>query len=350
MAEDLNSHPPGETRPDKDVETLGGILGTARDRHGLTVEQTAAELRIEPALLEELEADRFETLPAPVFVKGYLRHLADRFGLEYDDLILLYAVQTDAQDAPITYNEPIPEDNKLTAPLIIGALVLVLGIPAFWFTWVSRDTFPSFLFPDEEAPESPPANVEPVPEESAPFTVPGVALEPAAQPSAVGIEPAQSSSSEAAPGDAADPAQADEQQPAGAVPVSPGDEAPIGAVPAVEPQPADPATAEPETANVTVTGATGAAAGPDAAAGPLVEIAIIYTEDSWTEVTDGNGDSLYYALGMAGTTTNLEGAPPLSFVLGRPTGVQLSVNDQPWPVPEPEGDTTTARFVVEEAP
>ena len=397
MAEDLNSHPPGDTGPEKDVETLGGILGAARDRHGLTVEQVAAELRIEPRLLEALEHHRFETLPAPVFVKGYLRQLASRFGLEHDNLVRLYAVQTDAKDAPITYNEPIPEDNKLTAPLIIGVLVLVLGIPAFWFTWVSRDTFPSFLFPDEEAPESPPAQVDPVPEEAAPFPVPDVAVEPAAQPSAVDIDPVQPPALESAPGDAADPndtattdntaiesgpadppvagdapptagdvsppagddppvetdaadpAQADEQQPAGAVPTLTGDEAPVAAIPAVEPQPADPATAEPESANVTDTVATGAAAGPGAA-GPLVEVVISYVEDSWTEVTDGNGNSLYYALGMAGTTTNLEGAPPLSFVLGRPAGVQLSVNDRPWPIPEPEGDTTTARFVVEEAP
>lgn len=112
MAENLNTRPPEDRRPGEGVETLGSILATARERLGLTVEQMAAELRIESRLLEALEEDRFEALPAPVFVRGYLRHLANRFGLEYDELLHRYTGQTDTQDAPVTYSEPISEESR----------------------------------------------------------------------------------------------------------------------------------------------------------------------------------------------------------------------------------------------
>ena len=353
MAEDPNSHPPEEPRPDEGVQTLGSLLASARERHGLTVEQMAAELRVESRLMEALEEDRYELLPAPVFVKGYLRHLASRFGLEHEDLIHRYTVQTNAQDAPVTYSEPIPEDNKLLVPLIVGALVLVVGIPAFWFTWVSRDSFTNVVSSDEGAAESPPAQVAPVPESAAPLPDPGVALEPAAQPPAVGLDPAQQPPPETMPETSPapvdpptsdpdpDPApNAEDEQPIetdAADPAPSADQLPVGGVAAPVPQSPQPAT-------VTETVAA------EQAAGPLVSVDLSYAQDSWTEVSDGNGNSLYYALGRAGTTASFDGVLPVSFFLGNSSAVQVSINDRPWPVPEPRGNATTIRFVVDEAP
>ena len=379
MAEDLNTQSPEDLRPGEGGKTLGRILATAREGLGLTVEQMAAELRVESRLLEALEADRFEALPAPVFVKGYLRHLASRFGLEYDDLLHRYTGQTDTQDAPVTYSEPIPEESRFLAPLLIGGLVLILGIPALWFTWAGRDLFSDIGSQDAEVPVPPPAQLEPVPGEAAALPDPGGALEPAAQPSAVEPGPVEPSTGESPPGDvsapddilttgpspvdastAIEPGPAEpptEEAPPGdlAAPVeqptetgaadpAPSGEAPlVGAAPGVEPQPQDIA-AEPGAATLTDTVAT------EPADGPLVRVALSFEEDSWTEVSDGNGNSLYYDLARAGTAANLEGVPPLSFLLGNPGGVQLSINDQPWPIPPPGPGTTTANFVVDEAP
>ena len=350
MAEDPNTHPPEEHRPEEGADTLGGILAAARREHGLTVEQMAAELRVEARLMEALEEDRFDLLPAPVFVKGYLRHLASRFGLEYDELLHRYAVQTDAKDAPVTYSEPISEDNRLLVPLIVGALVLVLGIPAFWFTWVSRDTLSEIVSPDEEAAESPPAQVESAPDAAAPFPDPGTAIEPAAPvpdpgaatepaapPPAVGLDTLAPPSAETALG----------------AETSPDDTPATGFDPAVTPaavgeSAGDPATVDEPAGDPAAVDQPAVAAGQ--ATGPLVQVSLSYAEDSWTEVSDGNGNSLYYDLGRAGTTATVEGVLPLSFVLGNFTVVQLSINDQPWPIPEAPGGGTTARFVVNEAP
>ena len=342
MAEDLNTQSPEDLRPGEGAESLGSILAAARERLGLTVEQMAAELRVESRLLEALEKDRFEALPAPVFVKGYLRHLASRFGLEYDDLLHRYTGQTDTQDAPVTYSEPIPEESKLLAPLLIGALVLVLGIPALWFTWAGRDMFSDIGSQEVEAPAPPPAQIESVPEEATALPDPVIAAEPAAQPSPVELDPVETPTVESPPGDVSAPVE----QPAGtgtADPAPSGEQQLVGAAPGVEPQP--PAiAAEPGAATLTDTAAT------EPADGPLVRVALSFEEESWTEVSDGNGNSLYYDLASAGTAANLEGVPPLSFLLGNPGGVQLSINDQPWPIPPPGPGTTTASFVVDEAP
>ena len=308
MAEDLNTQPPEDLRPGEGAETLGSILATAREGLGLTVGQMAAELRVESRLLEALEEDRFEALPAPVFVKGYLRHLASRFGLEYDDLLHRYTGQTDTQDAPVTYSEPIPEESRFLAPLLIGALVLVLGIPALWFTWAGRDFFSDIGSRDSEAPVPPPAQTEPVSEEAVALPDPGVAVESAAQPSAVELDPVAPPAGESPPGDVSAPVEQPTE---------------TGAADTVATEPVD---------------------------GPLVRVALSFEEDSWTEVSDGNGNSLYYDLAGAGTAANLAGVPPLSFLLGNPGGVQLSINDQPWPIPPPAPGTTTANFVVDEAP
>ena len=363
MVENLNTHPPEDQRPGEGVESLGSILATARERHGLTVGQMAAELRVESSLLEALEEDRFEALPAPVFVKGYLRHLASRFDLEYDDLLHRYTGQTDTQDAPVTYSQPIPEESRFLAPLIIGALVLVLGIPALWFTWAGRDLISDAVSPDAGEPEPAPAQLEPVTDEAAALPDPDFALEPSAQPSALEPAPVEPPVGESLPGDVPAPVNTSttesdpEDAPAtvepgpaepltgtGATDPAPtGGALPFGVAPGVQPQPPEIA-AEPEGATLTDTVAA------EQVGGPLVRVALSFEEDSWTEVSDGNGNSLYYALARAGTAANLEGVPPLSFLLGNPVGVQLSINDQPWPIPPPAAGTTTANFVVDETP
>ena len=341
MSDNGNSHPPQEPRPETPVESLGSILKTARTRHGLKIEQIAAELRVESRYLEALEEDRLEIFAAPVFVKGYLRHLANRFGLEYDSLLRRYTEQTDARDAPVTYVEPIQKPKTLLVPLLIGALILVLGIPAFWFTWVSRDSLSSVISSDGESPL--PAEVQTLPEENVGSPDPDLEAElpaesvlPAeAEPPAESVPPAETE----LPAEGELEIESDQAGPA-----LPEGQPPIGADPGEATQPEDAAAPLPTAASAEDTST------PIQLSESLLQVAIRFEEDSWTEVNDGDGNSLYYALGMAGVTENLAGVPPLSVTLGNPGGVQVSINGQPYSVPLPQGNATTVRFVVAEAP
>ena len=244
----MAEHPepaPEVQRPGQGEQTLGGILAEARRERGLTIEQLAAKLRVEAGLLEALEADRFEALPAPVFVKGYLRHLANRFDLEYGDLLRRYTGQTETKDARVTYDEPIREESKFLAPLLIGALVLALGIPAIWLTWGGRALFTDFVSSEEEAPEPPPAQVEPAPDEVATSPDPGVttAPEPIVQPSTVAPDPVESVIGEPLQGDVSAPGDVPANEPGEEDVSAPGD------VPATEPGAEDAPATEPDNAN-----------------------------------------------------------------------------------------------------
>ena len=302
-----------EQPAEEEYTTLGAVLISAREARGLMIEQIASELRLDSRFLTALEKDDLELFVAPVFVKGYIKHLAHRYELEYEDLLARYTRQTDVGDAPITFNEPIRMGGVFYAPWLIGGLILLLGIPALWFTWGSGNPFPGLIPSDQELPDPPAAEIE-------------SSLIDAEEP----FEPAVT-----------------------AAPLSPALESQDSA--AELPDPAtefpDP-VAEPAADELFVTGdgtATDATA-LDAAAARSGQIAMSFEQDCWTEVSDGNGNALYYALGSAGTTLNIDGDFPLSFTLGNPAGVQLSINDQPYPVPAPVGNATTVRFVVSEAP
>jgi cytoskeleton protein RodZ len=54
----------------------------ARLERGLSIEQVALDTRISRRFLEALEAEQFEELPAPVYVRGFLRSYANYMGLD----------------------------------------------------------------------------------------------------------------------------------------------------------------------------------------------------------------------------------------------------------------------------
>ena len=56
---------------------IGPTLRSARESRGLSIELVAQETRISPRFLEALEDERFEALPAPVYVRGFLRSYAN---------------------------------------------------------------------------------------------------------------------------------------------------------------------------------------------------------------------------------------------------------------------------------
>ncbi len=61
---------------------IGETLQQARTRRGLTIEQVAQDTRISARFLEALEADDFAALPAPVYVRGFLRSYANYLRLD----------------------------------------------------------------------------------------------------------------------------------------------------------------------------------------------------------------------------------------------------------------------------
>lgn len=81
------------TAPEQPDETVapGEYIRGHRERRGMSIEQLAAATKIPRASLELLEEGRFDQLPGPVFVRGFLRCCARTLQLDPQHVIeLLY--------------------------------------------------------------------------------------------------------------------------------------------------------------------------------------------------------------------------------------------------------------------
>ena len=68
---------------------VGEVLQAERQAHDVSLESLAAQTRIKVYLLEALENNDFEALPAAVFVKGYIRAYARVLGFDEKPVIAL---------------------------------------------------------------------------------------------------------------------------------------------------------------------------------------------------------------------------------------------------------------------
>jgi flagellar biosynthesis protein FlhG len=74
----------------ENTEYTGPLLKQVREARKLTLEKLSDITKISIYYLRMLEGDHFEDLPALVYVKGYLRHLAKLLGLNAQALVDSY--------------------------------------------------------------------------------------------------------------------------------------------------------------------------------------------------------------------------------------------------------------------
>jgi cytoskeletal protein RodZ len=93
--------PPGAEQPvaDRSVflkgeETVGEILVAARERMEQTLEFMSQETKIPKQMLQYLETDNYEALPAKVYSKSFLRTYALALDLDVQYILNKYEVQT----------------------------------------------------------------------------------------------------------------------------------------------------------------------------------------------------------------------------------------------------------------
>jgi cytoskeleton protein RodZ len=85
-----NEPAPGEAEP-TGGPGIGERLRAAREQRGLSIDQLAECLRLDEVVVAALEADDFDALGAPVFVRGHLKTCARFLELDVDELLGDYA-------------------------------------------------------------------------------------------------------------------------------------------------------------------------------------------------------------------------------------------------------------------
>jgi cytoskeleton protein RodZ len=118
-------------------QSIGARLAAARQARKLDIEKVATELKLDVSTIRALESDDRAALPAPIFVKGYLRSYARLVGLAEDELVRAYTAQA-GELPPLTItrlSKPAPMLRLPSTRMLRNVvIVLLLGI-MIWLAW-----------------------------------------------------------------------------------------------------------------------------------------------------------------------------------------------------------------------
>ncbi|WP_085673700.1 MULTISPECIES: RodZ domain-containing protein [unclassified Pseudomonas] len=324
----------------------GELLRQAREKREWSQAEVARKLNLTVSSLNHVETGAFDKLPGHTFARGYIRAYAKLMDMDQAPLVEAFDqyTGTHAKGSEVhslgRIEEPVRLSHNIMRGVTLLLLVAVVGGSFIWWqdqgSLKGKDLAKIALEhvevesadgttqihpldePEDQAvtagqqPESAPLPLEQAPAEAAAETT-GEAAPAAAAPVPA---PVQQAPVQQAPVQTVAPA------PAPAAPVAPA--APAASVPAV-------AAAEP--------------AAPAAVPAGSAKVAIQFTADCWTQVSDGNGKVLFSAIKRKGDNLELTGKPPFAVRLGFARGAQVSYNGQAVDVaPFTSGETARLKL------
>ncbi len=136
---------------------IGNSLREARLRQGLDFPQIEQATKIRGKYLRALEDEQFDVLPAPTYVKGFLRSYAEFLGLDgqlYVDEFNSRYVRGEVEDEPPLRARAGPSFRRRPAPMEKNAFLLAIGAIAaltalVFVAWkFGADDVPNVPLPD----------------------------------------------------------------------------------------------------------------------------------------------------------------------------------------------------------
>jgi Uncharacterized protein conserved in bacteria len=305
----------------------GETLRQARENNGWTLAEVALKLNLTASSLSNLETGAFDKLPGHTFARGYIRAYAKLLGMDQTSLVHEFDLYTgtDANGSNVHSLGRIEEPVRVSHTILrIVSLLLLIAVIGGGFIWWQDQT-------SMRAKDLIGLNPEHVEVEGADGTT---RIHPLDEPEDQAVAEAK------VEGEAPVAAEAAPEQDTTAAPVLPVAPLTSGAAPAPVAQAAVAPTATPATPAAAP--AAPAATAPVAGAG---KVALQFTADCWTQVTDGTGKVLFGGLKRKGENLELSGKPPLTLRLGYARGAQVTYNGQPVDVaPFTSGETARLKL------
>jgi cytoskeleton protein RodZ len=290
----------------------GELLRHAREQRDWSQAEVARKLNLTVSSLNHLETGAFDKLPGHTFARGYIRAYAKLMDLDQAALVDAFDryTGTHAKGSDVHSLGRIEEPMRLSHNILRGVslllLVAVVGGGFFW--WQDNGNLRgkdlakmAFEHVEVESADGT-TQIHPLDEPEDQAVTAGQQPESAPLP----LEQAANEQPAAAEQPSA-PAQPAPAQPVASAPVAPAPTAVTHVAPAPAP--------------------TVATVEPAVPAGSA-KVAIQFTADCWTQVTDGNGKVLFSALKRKGDNLELTGKPPFAVRLGFAGGAQVSYNGQ----------------------
>ncbi len=276
--------------PSEGQSAAGAVLLSERRRQGLSLGDISRQLKLSVRQVEALERDDYSGYKGPVFIHGFIRNYAKLLGLDPAPLIRA----TDSLLNPPQIVAEVPREPERALPVHreqkrfrlwpAAVTVLVIGVVI------------SVYFGAGRAPD-------------AGRSVPAIAARDKAVP------PSKNSVEARTGGDAKSK-------------VEPKPEPEVAAKPATKPD----ATTDTKAEKKTQTAERGESVETDGTLAPessgLVTVRMIFEQDSWVEIKDRSGNTIFGQLNPAGSRRKVSGEPPLSIVVGHAAGVRLFQGDK----------------------
>lgn len=316
------------------LSACGGALRAAREKQKLSVQDVASQLRLGIKQVEALESDRYDKLPQPSIVRGFIRNYAKLLKVDAAPILDAYstlvpntapqsfAVKSNANASVIGENRANFSFKSFIGLLFTFALVVCFF---YYYTQVIKPNVAT----DLSNINAPAVESDAHPENSSEFALPAAERQADA---ATSIElPTPESNITNAPPPSAEGAASSTTgtsptaEPTLPTTATPTTQAPssinVIAAPAVKPSitPAPaalPAPAEPNTSQPA----------PEIKRTQLV---IDATEETWVNVTDASGKQVYSKVLAGGTSETITATPPLSITVGNAQATSISVNGKP---------------------
>jgi len=271
----------------------GAALLGERRRQGLSLGDVSRQLKLSVRQVEALERDDYSTYKGPVFIHGFIRNYAKLLGLDPDPLI--HAADSMLNPPPVVSAFAPPEQEnsrpvrtvqikRWAWPAVLTVLVVAIAM--------------SVYFGGRRVPDA-----------------------------------GRSASSVAARDKSAPPRKQAPEARTGAVAKS-KPESKTGTESAAVKPPTRP-DAKPETKTETKAKTETAGRAPVATAGAnaselpgRLTVRMLFEQESWVEIKDRAGNTIFGQLNAAGSRRSVSGEPPLSVVVGNAGGVRLFVGDK----------------------
>jgi cytoskeleton protein RodZ len=306
----------------------GARLRAERERRGQAVGDIAAQLRLDGSVIQALEADDYDRLPAAIFVKGYIRSYGKLMQMDIDALWFDYRALAAPEEHQLVSNTPRKETDYRKFVWIVLAVLIVIGL--FGLAWLNSGK-PSD--PVDTNDVLPPVDGEETDERSA------------AEVDSVDelLARIQSGSSSSQDSDSAD-AERSEYSAENASNLYSSNDNPTDDAAAPVEEPVEPVSEPTPVQEAPPAVETAEASSVEDA--QLTSVEIVVTDEAWVSIKDADENRLVRDLLDAGETVQARGVAPLMVNLGQAHAVILKVDGEVFDHSKYHRPNKTARFEI----
>lgn len=299
------------------AQSPGQLLKDGREKLGFSQKEIASQLNLQTEIIDAVEKDAKDRLPAPTYVRGYIRNYAKLVKLDAEELIKLY--ENDAAGPP----EIIPEIKSHTQassadkPVKAVTYLITFALVLLVIAWLQSHYVVEKATTSENVTSETPNETGAMEEyqELPPYPPPDSSYSSEIK------NTEEESSNETG-------LSVNSQQPLPGI-----SENIVGTL--------ELPTSEENTET------TGNISETDQAGDSLLpsgdEIEFTLKKESWIEVYDSGNKRLYMGLAKPGDDLKISGTAPFDVLLGYSPGVKVLFNGKPFD-PEPHSHSGIARF------